>query len=125
MAQVVDDLAARTPGKRSLAMAAYARALRQIPTIICDNAGEKSASPRERACAGGGVGGMGALAGQAGVYLGCVCATGQAFCPRAPAQHSTPTCVAVCARVQAWTLRRWCRSCAPRTPATQRAPAPA
>ncbi len=39
MAAVVDDLAARTPGKRSLAMAAYARALRQIPTIIADNAG--------------------------------------------------------------------------------------
>lgn len=40
MARVVDDLAARTPGKRSLAMAAFARALRQIPTIIADNAGE-------------------------------------------------------------------------------------
>ena len=40
MARVVDDLAARTPGTRSLAMAAFARALRQIPTIICDNAGE-------------------------------------------------------------------------------------
>jgi T-complex protein 1 subunit beta len=43
MAAVVDDLAARTPGKRSLAMAAFARALRQIPTIICDNAGLDSA----------------------------------------------------------------------------------
>ena len=39
MAAVVDDLAARTPGKKSLAMAAFARALRQIPTIIADNAG--------------------------------------------------------------------------------------
>ncbi|PSC74428.1 T-complex 1 subunit beta [Micractinium conductrix] len=43
MARVVDDLAERTPGKRSLAMAAFARALRQIPTIICDNAGLDSA----------------------------------------------------------------------------------
>jgi T-complex protein 1 subunit beta len=39
MARVVDDLAAHTPGKKSLAMNAFARALRQIPTIICDNAG--------------------------------------------------------------------------------------
>lgn len=37
--QVVDEAAARTPGKRSLAMAAFARALRSIPTIISDNAG--------------------------------------------------------------------------------------
>lgn len=39
MAREVDELAAQTPGKRSLAMAAYARALRQIPATICDNAG--------------------------------------------------------------------------------------
>lgn len=39
MALVVDELAAKTPGKRSLAMAAFARALRALPTIICDNAG--------------------------------------------------------------------------------------
>ncbi|KAI3425807.1 hypothetical protein D9Q98_007782 [Chlorella vulgaris] len=43
MARVVDDLAAHTPGKKSLAMNAFARALRQIPTIICDNAGLDSA----------------------------------------------------------------------------------
>mmetsp|Transcript_21209 Transcript_21209/g.63831 ORF Transcript_21209/g.63831 Transcript_21209/m.63831 type:complete len:529 (+) Transcript_21209:150-1736(+) len=43
MARVVDDLGARTPGKRSLAMAAFARALRAIPTTICDNAGLDSA----------------------------------------------------------------------------------
>eukprot|EP00887_Chlorella_sp_A99_P007942 scaffold12.g7942.t1 len=43
MARVVDDLAARTPGKRSLAMAGFARALRQIPTTISDNAGLDSA----------------------------------------------------------------------------------
>lgn len=36
---MVDEAAARTPGKRSLAMAAFARALRSIPTIISDNAG--------------------------------------------------------------------------------------
>lgn len=39
MAASVDDAAAKTPGKKSLAMAAYARALRQIPSIIADNAG--------------------------------------------------------------------------------------
>ena len=38
-AQVVEEQGARTPGKRSLAMAAFARALRSIPTTICDNAG--------------------------------------------------------------------------------------
>lgn len=43
MARVIDELAAVTPGKRSLAMEAFARALRQIPTIICDNAGLDSA----------------------------------------------------------------------------------
>ncbi len=43
MARVVEDLGAKTPGKRSLAMAAFARALRQIPIIICDNAGLDSA----------------------------------------------------------------------------------
>jgi T-complex protein 1 subunit beta len=43
LARVVDDLAARTPGKKSLAMAAFARALRQLPTTICDNAGLDSA----------------------------------------------------------------------------------
>jgi T-complex protein 1 subunit beta len=39
MAADVDKLASRTPGKKSLAMAAFARALRQIPSIIADNAG--------------------------------------------------------------------------------------
>ncbi len=32
--------AARTPGKRSLAMEAFATALRSIPATICDNAGD-------------------------------------------------------------------------------------
>jgi hypothetical protein len=52
MARVVDELAARTPGKRSLAMAAFARALRQIPTIICDNAGEQLLDWRQGGPAG-------------------------------------------------------------------------
>lgn len=33
----------RSPGKRSLAMEAFARALRALPTTICDNAGLDSA----------------------------------------------------------------------------------
>jgi T-complex protein 1 subunit beta len=40
--QVVEEKAARTPGKKSLAIEAYARALRAIPGTICDNAGELS-----------------------------------------------------------------------------------
>eukprot|EP00123_Amoebidium_parasiticum_P006407 comp17356_c0_seq1/m.16632 comp17356_c0_seq1/g.16632 ORF comp17356_c0_seq1/g.16632 comp17356_c0_seq1/m.16632 type:complete len:539 (-) comp17356_c0_seq1:544-2160(-) len=39
MANAVDKLAATTPGKESVAIEAFARALRQIPTIIADNAG--------------------------------------------------------------------------------------
>lgn len=39
MAQAVEALAAKTPGKRSLAMQAFARALRALPSTICDNAG--------------------------------------------------------------------------------------
>ncbi|KAA6422534.1 MAG: T-complex 1 subunit beta-like [Trebouxia sp. A1-2] len=43
MAKVVEEKAARTPGKKSLAIEAYARALRAIPGTICDNAGLDSA----------------------------------------------------------------------------------
>eukprot|EP01024_Parvocaulis_polyphysoides_P030573 TRINITY_DN27838_c0_g1_i1.p1 TRINITY_DN27838_c0_g1~~TRINITY_DN27838_c0_g1_i1.p1 ORF type:complete len:555 (-),score=98.80 TRINITY_DN27838_c0_g1_i1:594-2117(-) len=43
MARRVDELANRTPGKRSLAMQSFAKALRQIPAIIADNAGMDSA----------------------------------------------------------------------------------
>lgn len=43
MAKAVEELAAKTPGKRALAVEAFARALRQIPTIIADNAGYDSA----------------------------------------------------------------------------------
>uniref|UniRef100_A0A7S3VIK5 CCT-beta n=1 Tax=Dunaliella tertiolecta TaxID=3047 RepID=A0A7S3VIK5_DUNTE len=43
MAKAVEELAARTPGKKSLAMSAYARALRALPATICDNAGLDSA----------------------------------------------------------------------------------
>ncbi|EIE18505.1 T-complex protein 1 beta subunit [Coccomyxa subellipsoidea C-169] len=43
MARAVGEGAARTPGKRSLAMEAFCTALRAIPTTICDNAGLDSA----------------------------------------------------------------------------------
>ncbi|KAG0472103.1 hypothetical protein HPP92_016649 [Vanilla planifolia] len=43
MAKEVDDLARRTPGKKSLAIEAFSRALLAIPTIIADNAGLDSA----------------------------------------------------------------------------------
>lgn len=43
MAKQVDELARRTPGKKSLAIDAFAHALRAIPTIIADNAGLDSA----------------------------------------------------------------------------------
>lgn len=39
MSAAVLEASARTPGKRSLAMESFANALRQIPTIISDNAG--------------------------------------------------------------------------------------
>jgi len=42
MAKAVDELAQRTPGKKSIAIEAYARALRQIPAIIADNGGYDS-----------------------------------------------------------------------------------
>jgi len=43
MAKAVDELALKTPGKRALAMEGFAKALRAIPTTICDNAGLDSA----------------------------------------------------------------------------------
>eukprot|EP00771_Trimastix_marina_P002628 gnl/Trimastix_PCT/377.p1 GENE.gnl/Trimastix_PCT/377~~gnl/Trimastix_PCT/377.p1 ORF type:complete len:543 (+),score=209.59 gnl/Trimastix_PCT/377:201-1631(+) len=43
MARHVDELAQRTPGKKQLAIEGFARALRQIPTILADNAGYDSA----------------------------------------------------------------------------------
>lgn len=50
--QAVDELAQRTPGKRSLAMEGYSKALRAIPSIISDNAGLDSAElvSQLRAC---------------------------------------------------------------------------
>ncbi|KAF2074750.1 hypothetical protein CYY_003938 [Polysphondylium violaceum] len=42
MAKAVDELAAQTPGKKAMAIEAFARALRQIPTIIANNAGYDS-----------------------------------------------------------------------------------
>ena len=43
MAAAVDEEARKTPGKRQLALEAFARALRQLPTIVADNAGYDSA----------------------------------------------------------------------------------
>ena len=43
MAQAVSELAAQTPGKDSMAIEAFAKALRQLPVIIADNAGYDSA----------------------------------------------------------------------------------
>ncbi|CAG2176482.1 unnamed protein product [Oppiella nova] len=43
MADAVARLAAQTPGKESFAMESFAKALRQLPTIIADNGGYDSA----------------------------------------------------------------------------------
>jgi T-complex protein 1 subunit beta len=43
MAKAVEELAKKTSGKKAIAMEAFARALKQIPTIIADNAGLDSA----------------------------------------------------------------------------------
>jgi T-complex protein 1 subunit beta len=42
MAKAVDELAAKTPGKKAMALEAFARALRMIPTIIAENGGYDS-----------------------------------------------------------------------------------
>lgn len=42
MANAVDEEAKRTDGKKALAVESFARALRQIPTILADNAGYDS-----------------------------------------------------------------------------------
>ncbi|ORZ39159.1 T-complex protein 1 subunit beta [Catenaria anguillulae PL171] len=42
MSKAVDEAAAVTPGKKALAVEAFARALRQMPTILADNAGYDS-----------------------------------------------------------------------------------
>jgi len=42
MAKAIEDLAKKTPGKKAIALEAFARALRMIPTIIADNAGYDS-----------------------------------------------------------------------------------
>ena len=43
MSLAVDELSNRLQGKQAIAVEAFARALRQLPTIICDNAGYDSA----------------------------------------------------------------------------------
>ncbi|KAL1915637.1 uncharacterized protein VTP21DRAFT_6396 [Calcarisporiella thermophila] len=42
MSRAVDELAAATPGKQAVAIESFARALRQMPTILADNAGYDS-----------------------------------------------------------------------------------
>ncbi len=42
MATAVQELANRTPGKEAVAIEAFSRALRQLPTIIADNGGYDS-----------------------------------------------------------------------------------
>ena len=39
MAKAVESAAAKEGGKKQMAIEAYARALRQLPTILADNAG--------------------------------------------------------------------------------------
>lgn len=43
MAAAIDHAVEETPGKKALAMAAFARALRQLPAIVADNGGYDSA----------------------------------------------------------------------------------
>ncbi len=43
MSLAVEEVAKTTKGKEALAIEAFARALRALPTIICDNAGFDSA----------------------------------------------------------------------------------
>merc|ERR1712173_268910 len=43
MANVISEAAASTPGKESMAMEAFATALRQLPSIIAENGGYDSA----------------------------------------------------------------------------------
>mgnify|MGYP001555545069 CR=1 FL=1 len=43
MANAVTELALRTSGKEAIAMESFAKALRQLPTAIADNAGYDSA----------------------------------------------------------------------------------
>uniref|UniRef100_A0A7R9WB64 CCT-beta n=1 Tax=Pseudictyota dubia TaxID=2749911 RepID=A0A7R9WB64_9STRA len=56
MAAAVDKVAAETPGKKALAMSAFARALRELPAIVADNGGYDSAElvTRMRAAHAGG-----------------------------------------------------------------------
>lgn len=42
MSKVVDELAAKTAGKKAIAAESFAKALRQMPTILADNAGYDS-----------------------------------------------------------------------------------
>jgi len=48
MAQAVDNMVPTIAGKKALAMEAFARALRQMPTIVADNGGYDAAQVSER-----------------------------------------------------------------------------
>merc|ERR1712128_40361 len=52
MAKAVDELAAKTPGKESRAMEAFANALRQLPSIIAENGGYDAAQLNSKLKAG-------------------------------------------------------------------------
>ena len=75
MSKAVEALAAKTPGKRSLAMEGFAKALRAIPTIICENAGLDSSEivSQLRACHGRGetTAGVDILTGHVGDMATC------------------------------------------------------
>jgi len=43
MAQVIEERVGETPGKKALAMEAFAKALRQLPSIVADNGGYDAA----------------------------------------------------------------------------------
>ena len=75
MSKATDELAERTPGKRSMAIEAFGRALRMIPTIICDNAGLDSAELLTSLRAGhatpGSYAGIDILTGKMGDMMTC------------------------------------------------------
>ena len=75
MSKATDELATRTAGKRSMAIEAFGRALRMIPTIICDNAGLDSAELLSGLRAGhaapGGTAGIDILTGTVGDMRTC------------------------------------------------------
>lgn len=43
MANAIDEVAKKTPGKQAIAMSSFAKALLQLPTIVADNGGYDAA----------------------------------------------------------------------------------